>query len=151
MKISFFFLLLTSVIFSACNNKNDSSKITSDIINNPITAQDKKDSKSSPEIHFSKELHNFGIIIQGEKVVHRFKFKNIGSSNLIIKNATASCGCTVPTFPTKPIEPGEEGEVEVVFNSANRSGKQTKTITVWSNSQPNQKKLAIECEIVVRK
>lgn len=140
------------VLLTACNNKNQTStEITSDIINNPVSAQGKSNDNDLPIIHFQKEVHDFGIIIQGEKVSHRFKFKNIGKNNLVIKNATASCGCTVPSFSQKPIAPGEEGEIEIVFNSANRSGRQTKTITVWSNTQPNQTKLAIECEIIVRK
>lgn len=146
------FALFLSAVLIACNNKQSANtEITADIINNPVTADGGKVKNDLPIIHFQKEVHDFGIIIQGEKVAHRFKFKNIGKSNLVIKNATASCGCTVPSFSQKPIAPGEEGEIEVVFNSANRSGRQTKSITVWSNSQPNQNKLAIECEIVVRK
>lgn len=152
MKNTIAFIFIVSVLFSSCNNnKKTNTEITSDIINNPVTANGKSSKKDLPIIHFQKKVHDFGIIIQGEKVSHRFKFKNIGKSDLVIKNASASCGCTVPSFSQKPILPGEEGEIEVVFNSANRSGHQTKTITVWSNTQPNQNRLSIECEIVVRK
>lgn len=144
--------LLSTIIIVGCKNSNpNNTEVTSEIINNPISASGNITNKNTPVIHFQKEIHDFGIIIQGEKVSHRFKFKNIGDSDLVVKNATASCGCTVPSFSKKPIAPGEEGEIEVIFDSANRSGRQTKTITVWSNTQPNQTKLVIECEIVIRK
>ncbi len=144
-------VLIAVAIVSSCTNSNNSKEITSDLIHNPITASGKKSDNNLPSIQFNKEIHDFGIIIQGENVQHLFKFKNTGKTNLIIKDATASCGCTVPSFSREPIGPGEDGEIEVIFNSANRTGRQTKTINVWSNTQPNQTKLRIECEIVVRK
>ncbi len=146
-----FLLVLIIAIISSCTNSNKPSEISSDLIHNPVSANGINEDNNLPAIQFNNKLHDFGIIIQGEKVTHLFKFKNNGKTDLIIKDATASCGCTVPSFPRKPIGAGEEGEIEVVFNSSNRSGRQTKSITVWSNSQPNQTKLRIECEIVVPK
>jgi len=145
-------ILFTIALFIACNNSNNkSTEITSDLIQNPITASNNSGGNELPIINFTHEIHDFGIIIQGEKVSHNFKFKNTGKSNLLIKDASASCGCTVPSFPTKPIPPGGEGVIEVIFNSANRSGRQHKSITVISNTQPNTTHLQIECEIVTRK
>lgn len=145
-------LLFIAIAFAGCNQKTSSNKeVSTDLINNPATANNPANNKDLPIIKFTNELYDFGIIIQGEVVDHSFKFKNIGKTDLIIKNASASCGCTVPSFPTKPIAPGEEGEIVVKFNSANRTGRQHKTITVWSNTQPNMTKLSIECEIVKSK
>lgn len=125
-------------------------EITSSVIQNPATASGKKTDGKMPVIQFEKTEHDFGIIMQGEKVSYTFKYKNIGNSDLIINNATASCGCTVPHFSREPIAPGQSGEIEVVFDSSNRSGRQTKNITVWSNCQPNQVVLRIFTEIVTQ-
>lgn len=147
-----FIIILSITFFIACNNTNNKSKeITSDLIQNPISASNNGDISELPIIKFTSELHDFGIIIQGEKVAHSFKFKNTGESDLLIKDASASCGCTVPSFPREPIAPGEEGEIEVIFDSANRSGRQHKSINVISNTQPNTTRLQIECEIIKRK
>jgi len=142
---SIYFIIATSLILLSCKNK--SHTITAEIINNPITA-DNSDISELPKIQFEKVEHDFGILLQGEKVTYTFKFKNIGKQDLIVKEATASCGCTVPKFTSKPVAPGEQGEIEVIFNSSNGSGRQVKTVTVWTNCQPNQTKLQIMCEIV---
>jgi hypothetical protein len=142
------FFISTSCTITSQQNEN---AITPEIIRNPITSENSSDLSDLPKIQFEKLEHDFGILLQGEKVTYSFKFKNTGKQELIVKDASASCGCTVPKFTTKPIAPGEQGEIEVIFNSANRTGRQVKTITVWSNCQPNQTKLQIMCEIVVPK
>lgn len=141
-------IVLTGV---SCQNKKQDNKqaVTSDLIKNPATAEGKAETGKLPVIEFNKVKHDFGLIVQGEKVSYIFKFKNTGGSDLIIKNAKASCGCTVPRFPREPLPPGEEGEVEVIFDSHGRSGKQVKTVNVWSNCQPNKTTLTIESEIIV--
>lgn len=101
-----------------------------------------------PIIEFQKKEHNFGIVIEGEKVIHHFKFKNIGNNSLTIKNVNASCGCTVPSFSSEPIAPNDEGEIEVVFDSNHRIGKQQKTLSVWTNAQEDPIRLYIACEVV---
>jgi hypothetical protein len=148
MKLIYFFLL--SLLIVSCSDKRELkiAKISSDLIQNPATASGKKSDGNMPIIQFDQTEHDFGIILQGEKVSYTFKYKNIGNSDLIINNARASCGCTVPHYSREPIAPGQTGEIEVVFDSGNRSGKQTKTITVWSNCQPNQTILKIFTEIV---
>ena len=100
-------------------------------------------------MEFEKRVHDFGIIIQGEKVAYTFNYKNTGGSDLIIKSAQGSCGCTVPTFSKEPIKPGESGEIEVVFNSSGRKGNQHKTISIFTNAQPNKEVLTITGQIVV--
>jgi archaellum component FlaG (FlaF/FlaG flagellin family) len=86
---------------------------------------------------FEKPGYDFGKIKSGEKVQYAFKFKNTGKSPLIITNATATCGCTVPETPKDPIKPGAEGVIKVVFDSTGKSGMQDKVITVTSNGNPS--------------
>lgn len=115
--------------------------------NTDITTSEVYNSTNLPIIQFEKKRHNFGLIQQGEKVSYTFKFKNIGTTDLIIKDATASCGCTIPKFSRKPIESGKSGEIEVIFDSSQRSGMQMKSVTIWTNCEPNKTKLLITAEI----
>ena len=97
-----------------------------------------------------EEEYNFGTINQGEVVSHTFKFKNTGSEPLIITDAKATCGCTVPKKPNEPIAPGETGELVVEFNSAGKSGAQTKQVTVTANTNPPQSFIRIVSDIKVK-
>lgn len=148
--VGFLILLSFSGGISSCKNGgNNSDSVSTDLINNPITASGENVNQALPEFKFQFEDHDFGVIIQGEKVSYTFKYKNVGEADLLISNVSASCGCTVPTYDKRPVAPGEEGSVEVVFDSSGRSGKQRKTITVLSNAQPNTKKLIITGEIII--
>ncbi|MEJ7661957.1 MAG: DUF1573 domain-containing protein [Hymenobacter sp.] len=53
---------------------------------------------------------------------HTFKFTNTGKSPLLIADATASCGCTTPSWTKEPIAPGATGEMEVLFDSRGKRG-----------------------------
>lgn len=141
-------IVFTIGICFSCNTKVDKG-VDAAIISNPMSADGVKKDAKLPVAQFNKVEHNFGIILQGEKVAYTFKVKNIGASNLIINNAKASCGCTVPRFSQEPIAPGSEGEIEVIFSSEGRTGNQLKTVTIWTNCQPNTHKLTIISEIIV--
>ncbi len=142
-------ILLVIITLVSCNNSADSDKITTDIVNNPITADGNNAEKGSlPEFSFISLAHDFGVIIQGEKVSYTYKFKNTGGSNLVISTASASCGCTVPKYTKEPIKPGQSGEIEVIFDSSGRNGMQHKTVTLMANTQPSQIELSFIAEIV---
>jgi len=85
---------------------------------------------------FEEYEHDFGVMDEGDKVEHIFKFTNTGENPLILENCKGSCGCTVPTCPKEPIQPGGEGEIKVVFNSRGKKNKQTKRVTITANTAP---------------
>ena len=86
-------------------------------------------------ISFEKKSHDFGDIFQGDKVEETFKFTNTGTEPLIITNVQVTCGCTTPKgWPRDPIMPGGKGEITVAFNSAGKSGRQNKVVTLVSNA-----------------
>ncbi len=89
-------------------------------------------------LEFEETTFDFGTVKQGEKVTHIFKFRNTGDEPLIISNAKATCGCTVPRWPKEPIAPGEGGEIEVAFDTKGKSNKQNKKITITANTNPPQ-------------
>ncbi|MGZ8549327.1 MAG: DUF1573 domain-containing protein, partial [Chitinophagaceae bacterium] len=41
-----------------------------------------------------------------------------GDKPIVVDNASASCGCTVPEKPEKPIAPGGTGKLKVQYNAA---------------------------------
>jgi hypothetical protein len=97
---------------------------------------------------FKEFEHDFGKVAEGEKVGYVFTFENTGTGNLVIKSATASCGCTVPKFDNKPVAPGGAGKLEVIFDTSGRNGIQTKTITVKSNAKVPVILLKITAEVI---
>lgn len=135
--IVFMFMFAWLGVFTACKNE---VKIEE--------AQTEVSAGELPVMLFKEEKHNFGEIIQGEKVSYSFVFKNAGGSDLIISSASGSCGCTVPTFPKEPIKAGQESKIDVVFDSDGKSGIVEKTVTLVSNCNPNTKVLTINANIL---
>jgi len=103
------------------------------------------------EITFREYEHDFGKIIEGEKVAHIFTFENKGPGSLVIESASTTCGCTVPKYDRSPIPAGKGGNLEVVFDSNGRNGMQTKTISVRSNAKPEVVILKITADVVSSK
>jgi len=158
-KIAIIASCIALVSLSACDNKEkatgtveDETEITTDLINNPATvAEDAEVNSNVPKFEFEETVMEFGEISQGEKVKRLFSFTNTGESDLIISDAKGSCGCTVPLWPRNPIAPGEKGEIEVVFDSNGKSGKQHKTVTLVANTVPNTMVLAIKGDVLAPK
>lgn len=104
---------------------------------------------NSPVIYFPETQHDFGKVNEGEKVNYTFRFTNKGTSELIIKDVRSSCGCTAALLSSDTLKPGQEGTIKVEFNTQNRSGKNSKTITVQSNDPKDPAKiLTIYADIV---
>ena len=145
-------IVVAAVILAiaACNNSRSTDALNADSVKfdslagMPVTPEPQPvDSATAPRIKFEKEAYDFGTITSGEKVTYSFKFKNIGESPLIISNAEASCGCTVPEYPNKPVNPGAEGIIKVVFDSSGKTGMQNKVVTITSNAIPAVSELHI--------
>lgn len=148
-------LLALALILGAmpgCKNKPDQSggTINPKLVTNPITASGKKAATSNlPVMVFEQTKHDFGMMVQGEKLSYTYKFTNTGGSDVLISNVSATCGCTIPDWTKTPVKPGEQGKVEVIFNSAGKSGSINKAVSVLSNCQPNTIDLEFTAEIYV--
>ncbi|MDX5438780.1 MAG: DUF1573 domain-containing protein [Pontibacter sp.] len=100
--------------------------------------------ENAPVMTFEQTEYDFGTIKQGETVEHTFEFTNTGSTPLIIENASATCGCTVPEWTKTPVAPGEKGTVAVKFNSTGKMGQQQPTVTIRANTSPNIVRVAMK-------
>src|SRR5690242_19613412 len=101
MKKILFACLAASIMFASCKNST-----------NQAQNAEEKSAESGAAITFKKNSYDFGKIKQGDKVTHEFAFTNNGTEPLIISNATATCGCTVPEYPKAPVAPGESGIIK---------------------------------------
>jgi hypothetical protein len=142
-------ILLLSLALVSCNSSSDEKTITTDLVNSPLTANSNAEKVLTPNIEMLETSYNFGEIQQGESVTHDFILKNTGDADLIISAAKGSCGCTVPEWPKTPIAKGEEATIKVTFNSAGKSGKQNKTVTLVTNAIPNTKVITINGNVIV--
>ena len=97
-------------------------------------------------IKFDKLTYNFGNFSEKNPVQKCvFTFTNTGAAPLVINQAVASCGCTVPSYTKVPIKPGEKGEIKVTYNGRGAfPGHFKKTITVRTNGVTELTRLYIE-------
>ena len=102
------------------------------------------------EIKFEKTSHNFGTFPESSpKVTCTFKFTNTGYNLLVIHQAIASCGCTVPKYSKEPIKPGESGEITVTYNGAGKfPGHFKKSITIRTNAKQEIVRLYVEGDML---
>ena len=102
--------------------------------------------KKQAEIKFDKLIHDFGKFSESDPVVTCvFTYTNVGETPLIINQAVASCGCTVPEYTKKPVMPGEKGEIKITYNGAGKfPGHFKKSITVRTNGAVEMTRLYVE-------
>ncbi|RZK82031.1 MAG: DUF1573 domain-containing protein [Pedobacter sp.] len=139
-----FFVAFAALSLAACQNDAKKTEDAVEVTPTKVVAANVE----GATIVFENDTYNFGKIKKGEIVTYTFKFKNSGQQPLIIKDAIATCGCTVPEIPKEPIKPGENGELKVVFNSTGKpAGTQDKAVTVTSNAINNPVSIRLTGEI----
>ncbi len=144
MKKYFLFLFILIILISCNVRRKD--KIADDLETQKVLAL-----KDTTTVQIIDSAYNFGKVTDGEKVEYSYRFKNTGTKPLVIIDASASCGCTVPQKPEKPILSGEIGFIKIVFDSKGRVGEAHKTITIMSNANPEFPQLALTGEVEAKK
>lgn len=142
------FIIAFAMSFSITSCDSDpSKKVKEDNVQS--TKERLKNIGEFPVIKFDKKNHDFGEIKEGLIAETEFSFTNIGESDLIISDASGSCGCTVPDYPkNKPIKPGETGKIIVKFDSNNRPGMQRKAVTLITNTAKGKQILNIKSIVI---
>ena len=143
MKTNCGLIILLSFIFS-CKNQSGNDQLPGSIVNNPASANGDAPKGDYPIITFDTTQFDFKSIKEGEVVIHTFNFKNTGTSNLVITDVRASCGCTSPSWPKEIIKPGATNAIVVKYNSEGREGNFNKGVTVYCNAYPNTATLRIQ-------
>jgi hypothetical protein len=132
---------LIAVSFSSCDIRK------ADQIKRPQSAS-QPTFKEHTTVDIIDSVYDFGKIKEGEMVEYSYRFKNTGKAPLVIVEALASCGCTVPEKPEKPIPSGEIGYLKVKFNSDKKPGEAHKTITITSNAEPEFPTLLLKGTVI---
>jgi hypothetical protein len=128
---------------SACGGQNGSR-----VQSGSLELKEVQDSGLEAVILFDTLEHDFGTILEGERVVCYFDYVNSGSSELLINSVEASCGCTTPGWSRVPLKPGERESLELIFDASGRSGIQRKVVTVRSNASNEAVQLTIRANII---
>lgn len=98
------------------------------------------------DIKFDKTTIDLGTFSESDPVQKcTFTFTNTGEAPLVINQAVASCGCTVPRYTKEPVMPGKKGEITVTYNGKGKfPGHFKKTVTVRTNGETEMTRLYIE-------
>jgi hypothetical protein len=75
-----------------------------------------------------------------------FILKNTGDTPLLIKDISASCGCTVPEWDKQPVKPREKTAIKVKV-TPDVAGHFRKTVTVFCNIKGGSIQLAVKSEV----
>jgi len=88
--------------------------------------------KAGPRATLIEPIKDFGTVPKGQKLDWSFEVKNTGTSDLEIRSAKPSCGCTVADYD-KVIKPGATGKVTAHVDTTNFTGPIMKAVTIETN------------------
>lgn len=155
MKNSIFIVaLLAAFTFTSCKenaadkvNEENAEAAAQSEMNSESVAQGEMNAQSVPGKYpvmtFDQTEYDFGRIAQGTNVEHLFTFTNTGEAPLVLSDAKASCGCTVPTFTKDPIPPGGKGEMLVKFNGSGQNQRSI-PVNVTANTEKGTERVTIK-------
>ena len=130
-------------LLSACGGQNGSKEAA-----DGLQEQSDQSAVSEPVMLFDALEHDFGTIIEGERVVCYFDYVNGGGRELVITSVEATCGCTTPGWSREPLKSGESESLELIFDASGRSGAQRKVVTVQSNASNQLVQLIIRANVI---
>ncbi len=117
------FCLLFCTFAMSCQSNSSKQKPPS------VTSESFKN-KQVGNIEFTKEIHNFGTLKDGEIVVFSFQFVNNGGSSFRLTSVKPTCGCVTVQFNKEEIPSQAKSAVDVIFNTAGEWGNQIKTVEI---------------------
>jgi len=147
MKNKLFILGAFALTFavSSCGEKKASDNFTAE--ESAQQAENVVDPATAPVLTLAEANHDFGDVTANSKVETYIKIKNDGKSPLIIRDASATCGCTVPEFPSNPIPVGGTDSVKIEYTAGNMNGRQQKTVTLVTNTANGHEKFDISANV----
>src|SRR5258706_13632968 len=84
--------------FSACSRKENKSPLipdnalSPDLVKNPVTGSENRSDVKVPVFSFKKEINDFGMATERQKVGYSFSLVNTRNAHLVIDNAKSTCG-----------------------------------------------------------
>jgi hypothetical protein len=141
-------ILAAALILASCGNNDANTAATTNTTNDTSSVVSETTNTTIEWVDSSYQ--DLGKVKEGQTVEVAYRFKNTGSSPLIVNNVAAGCGCTVVEKPQEPIAPGKESVIKAQFNSAGQSaGEHRKEVYVTANTAPNDKQtLSFRVEVI---
>jgi len=93
------------------------------------------DKQKDANLEMKNKVYDFGIVKNPQIVRGKFELKNVGETEIIIKNVHHSCGCTKIDYPKTPIAKNEKGYLAFEYSTLDDSGSVEKAIAIESNSK----------------
>jgi hypothetical protein len=111
--------------------------------------------QESPEdrttVRIKQDTLQLGKVEAGEIIIDSFLITNTGSRPYQIRDAKASCDCTVLRRPAFPVMPGETVAIRVEFDTRGKIGLSTPGIVFYDNSRPNGRQIVyLRGEVIPR-
>jgi len=75
-------------------------------------------------------LHDFGSVALHANVEHRFQFKNVYDSDVVISSVSSNCGCTKASASKSLIRPGEVAEIIARVDTSGREHTKARKATI---------------------
>ncbi len=86
-----------------------------------------------PKIQFDTLTYSFHTVNLNQKVTYNFKFKNVGTADLVIKDIKTSCDCAAVENIHRPVPPNGEGEIIATLSTGSTVEDKNESIFVYSN------------------
>lgn len=103
----------------------------------------------APKALFTKQEVNLGRVPKGETKVVPIPVKNNGKKPLKILQVKPSCSCLSASAEKYILYQGETTHVNVLLNTSEMDGLQTKSVTIFTNDPSNHtQKIVIKSDIV---
>ncbi len=138
------FLMVAAAAALSLTSCNESATAQIDEANLNAAADRDAVEASYPVMTFDTPVYDFGTVSEGTVVEKEYTFTNTGDSDLIIVNASATCGCTVPTWTKEPVAPGETGSLLVKFDTSGKPDAQSKAVSITTNTKSGQEVITIK-------
>lgn len=126
-KYSLLIFVATGILTAACHNQPPNR-----VKQSVATGSEKK--KQPGRIEFTKEIHNFGELKNGEIVAFSFQFKNSGGTAFRLTKVEPACGCLAVQYDKGEIQPQAISAIEVIFNSKGEWGNLIKSVEIETSS-----------------
>jgi len=94
-----------------------------------------------PKLQLAERRHDFGDAKEGDILTTEIEFENAGKSELEISQVRTSCGCVAAVTSEKIIPAGGKGTLKIELDTTGRTGKLTRTVTVFSSDPENSRAL----------
>ncbi len=136
------------LLFSACQQAETKTAGNTPEITAQASSANTDAAPAVTTIQWIDSVINKGNVNEGEQLEIAFRFKNTGSSPLIIKDVRPSCGCTLAEKPEAPVAPGKEGIIKTTFDTKGRIGNNHKTIVVDTNAEQGSYTIAFDVTVI---